>query len=99
MATQRKGDVAARVAAKLGGSRSQGHAALNAVLSSIREAVSVGDRVVQTAFGTFESRWVRERTVRAIRGPRQGQLVTVPSHRRVGFSASPLLTSAVRGRS
>ncbi len=98
MATQRKEDVAGRVAAKLDVSRSQGHAALNAVLSSIREALASGDRVVLTAFGAFEPRRVRERTVRAVRGPRQGRLVTVPSHRRVGFSASPLLSAVVRGR-
>ena len=39
MATLRKGDLAARVAEKLGGPRSWGDGALNAVLDSVREAL------------------------------------------------------------
>ena len=98
MATLRKGDLAARVASKLGGPRSQGDAALNAVLDSIREALASGDRVVLTGFGAFESRQVKERQVRAIRGSQAGQRVTVPAHRRVGFTPGSELAGAVRGR-
>ena len=85
MATLRKAEMTARVATKLGGSRSQGGAALNAVLESIQEAVADGDRVALTGFGTFEIRQVRVRTMRPIRGDRAGSLVTVPAHTRVGF--------------
>ena len=94
MATQRKGELAARVAAKLGGSKPQGEAALNAVLSSIREALASGDRVVLAGFGSFESRRVRERRVRGVRGR---QLMSVPAHNRAAFSAGSQLTAAVRG--
>ena len=48
MATLRKGDLAGKVAGKLGGPRSQGDAALNAVLDSVRESLASGDRVVLT---------------------------------------------------
>ena len=96
--TQRKGAVADRVAAKLNGPRSQGDAALNAVLSSIREALTRGDKVVLTGFGRFDVRQVKERTVRAIRGPQAGQRIPVPAHRRVGFTAGSELRKAVRGR-
>ncbi len=87
MATLKKGDMTARVATKLGGSRSQGGAALNAVLDSIQEAVADGDRVALTGFGTFEIRQVRTRRMRPIRGDRAGSLITVPAHTRVGFRA------------
>ena len=43
MATLRKGDITSRVAASLGGSRAQGEAALNSVLSSIQDALKKGD--------------------------------------------------------
>ena len=98
MATLRKGDLAARVASKLGGPRSQGDSALNAVLDSVREALAAGDRVVLTGFGAFEARQVKERQVRAIRGRQAGQRVTVPAHKRVGFQAGSELASAVRGK-
>ena len=90
--------MAARVAAKLNAPRSLGDAALNAVLDSVREAVASGDRVVLTGFGAFEGRQVKARQVRAIKGRQQGQLVTVPAHRRVGFTAGSGLGNAVRGR-
>ena len=59
MATLRKSDMSARVAGKLGGSKAQGEAALNAVLDSIQAALSGGNRVVLTGFGSFEVRQVR----------------------------------------
>jgi DNA-binding protein HU-beta len=98
LATLRKGDLAARVAGKLGSPRSGGDAALNAVLDSIRDALGAGDRVVLTGFGAFEARQVKERQVRAIRGRQAGQRVTVPAHKRVGFTAGSHLAAAVRGK-
>ena len=87
MATLRKADMTARVATKLGGSRRQGFDALNAVLASIQEAISAGDRVVITGFGSFEIRHVRDRRVRPIRGGRAGSFITIPAHARVRFKA------------
>ena len=96
MATVRKSEMAARVASKLGASRVQGEAALNAVLDSVQESLAGGDRVVLTGFGSFEVRQVKARRVRAIRGAQQGNLVTVPAHSRVGFSAGAELSKAAR---
>ena len=64
MATLRKSDITSRVAARLGVSRAQGEAALNAVLGSIEGALGAGDRVVLTGFGSFEVRQVKARRVR-----------------------------------
>ena len=97
MTTIRKSDVSASVAAKLGGSKSQGEAALKAVLDSIKDSLSSGDRVVLTGFGSFEVRQVKARRVRPIRGGQAGTLVTVPAHKRVGFTAGAELTKAARG--
>lgn len=86
-----------RVAAKLGSSKVQGEAALNAVLSSIADAISAGDRVVLTGFGSFEVRQVKARKVRPIRGAQEGQLIEVPAHNRVGFTAGADLSKAAQG--
>jgi DNA-binding protein HU-beta len=96
MGTLRKSDLAARVASKLGGSRAQGEESLNAVLDSIRAALRGGDRVVLTGFGTFEVRRVKARKVRPIRGGKSGSLITVPAHKRVGFTPGADLSSAAR---
>ena len=96
MATLRKSDLTARVASKLGGSRAQGEAALNAVLDSIQEALSAGDRVVLTGFGSFEVRQVKARRVRPIRGGQAGSLITVPAHKRVGSTAGANLSAAAQ---
>lgn len=93
MATLRKSDISARVAAKLGGSRAQGNAALRAVLESVQDALSAGDRVVITGFGSFELREAKARRIRPIRGD---QIITVPAHKRVGFSPGAELNKAVR---
>jgi DNA-binding protein HU-beta len=96
MASLRKSDMSARVAGKLGGSRSQGEAALNAVLDSVQEALLAGHRVVLTGFGSFEVRQVKSRRVRPIRGGQAGTLVTVPAHKRVGFTAGAELSKSAQ---
>ena len=78
------------------GSRAQGEAALNAVLDSIQQALAAGDRVVLTGFGSFEVRQVKARRVRPIRGGQAGSLITVPAHKRVGFTAGAELSSAAQ---
>ena len=93
MATLRKSDITSRVSTKLGGSLAQGEDALNAVLDSIQDALAAGDRVVLTGFGSFEVRKVKARRVKPIRG---GDLVTVPAHKRVGFTPGVELNGAVK---
>ena len=92
MATVRKENVAAKVADKLGVSRSQGHEALNAVLESVREALAMGDRVVLTGFGAFEARQMAERWVETIDGSR----IAIAPHRRVRFKPGRDLTGGLR---
>ena len=75
-----------------------GDGAVNAVLDSLREALASGDRVVLTGFGSFESRQVKERQVRVLRGREAGEKITIPAHKRVGFTPGSDLASAVRGK-
>jgi len=96
MATLRKSDITARVATKLDGTKAQGEAALSAVLASIQEALASGDKVVLTGFGSFSIRDVKARRVKPIRGGREGQLITVPAHKRVGFTAGADLNKAAQ---
>lgn len=96
--TLRKSDLAGRVATRLGGTRSVGEGAVNAVIAAVQSALVGGDRVVITGFGSFEVRQIKERKVRPIRGARAGQQMTVPSHKRVGFSPGTELTKAVQGK-
>ena len=96
MTTLRKSDISGRVASKMGGSRAQGEGALKAVLDTIQEALSSGDRVVLTGFGSFEVRQVKARKVRPIRGGQAGNLITVPAHKRVGFTAGAELSKAAQ---
>ena len=96
MATLRKSDITARVATRLGGSRAQGEAALSAVLGSVQEALESGDKVVLTGFGSFSIREVKARRVKPIRGGQAGKLITVPAHKRVGFTAGAELNKAAR---
>lgn len=96
MATLRKSDITARVATKLGGSKAQGEAALGAVLASIQEVLASGDRVVLTGFGSFSIREVKARRVKPIRGGKAGQLITVPAHKRIGFTAGADLNKSAQ---
>ena len=96
MATLRKSDMSSRIATELGTSRAQGEAALNAVLDSVQKALSSGNRVVLTGFGSFEVRQVKARRVRPIRGGQAGTLITVPAHKRVGFTAGAELSKAAQ---
>ncbi len=97
MADLRKSDIAAQVAGKLGGSRAEGERALNAVLNSIHGALADGNKVVLTGFGSFSIREVKARKVKPIRGGQAGQLITVPAHKRVGFTAGADLNKAADG--
>ena len=63
-------------------------------MRSVQDELSKGNRVVLTGFGTFELRDVKARKVRPIRGSKAGDLIEVPAHKRVGFSAGAELSKA-----
>ncbi len=93
-----KGDISARVAAKLKSTHTEGARALNAVLDAITDALKERRGVTLTGFGTFDIREIKARKVRAIRGRQAGQMLTVPARKRAGFRAGSELQRAVTGR-
>lgn len=92
--TLRKADITARVATRLNSSGAQGEAALNAVLGVIQDALSSGDKVVLTGFGTFWVANVKDRRVRSIGN---GELTTIPGHKLVRFRGGQDLSTSVKG--
>ena len=96
MATLRKQDISEKVASEMNGTKAQADVALNAVLGSIQDALSSGDRVVLTGFGAFEVRDVKARRVKPIRGNGSGELITVPAHKRVGFTPGAELSKSAQ---
>src|SRR5262245_20626669 len=90
-----RGDLAGRAAARLAAPHVDGRRALDAVLAALTDALREGHTVVLTRFGTFAVRPIGARRVRAIRGPRAGQLVTVPAHRRAGLRPRARVARAV----
>ena len=93
-----KGDISARVAAKLKSTHADGARALNAVLEAITEGLKERRGVTLTGFGTFDIRDIKARRVRAIRGRQAGQMMTVPARKRPGFRAGSELQRAVAVR-
>ncbi len=96
MATLRKQEISEKIASELNGTRSEAEAALNAVLGTIQSALLSGDRVVLTGFGSFEVRNVKARRVRPIRANGSGDLITVPAHKRVGFTPGAELSKSAK---
>ncbi len=96
--TLRKGDISARMAKKMGSSKTHTDAALNALLESIQEAMMKKQKVTITGFGSFEVKDVKARKMRAIGGKSVGKMISVPKHRRVKFSAGAHLYDAAQGR-
>lgn len=87
-----KTELAEAVAASFGGQKAMGSAAVDAVFGEIEKALSRGDRVQVTGFGTFE---VRARAARTGRNPRTGEPVQIPASNAPAFKASKSLKESV----
>ncbi|MDE6762288.1 MAG: HU family DNA-binding protein [Oscillospiraceae bacterium] len=66
--------------------------ALNAVVSSITDALADGDKVQIVGFGTFE---VRERSAKEAINPRTKEKINVPAKKAPAFKAGKALKDAV----
>ena len=83
------------VAEAAGLSGAQAEKALNAVLDSITSALSNGDKVTLTGFGTFEA---RERAARRGRNPQSGEEIEIAASTTPAFKAGAQLKQAVNKR-
>lgn len=89
-----KTDLVNSIAAKTGLSKKNSEAALNAVISSIEEALEKGEKVVLVGFGTFE---VRQRAERKGRNPQTKEEIVIPASKAPVFKAGKGLKDKVNG--
>ena len=89
-----KTELVKRTAEKTGLSSSKADQSVNAVLDVIADALSRGEEVRLTGFGTFRVTETKERTGR---NPRTGEPITIKAGRRPAFTPGAKLAEAVRG--
>ena len=87
-----KGELVEQIMLKTGVSKKQAAAALTALLESIVESVSDGEKVTLVGFGSFEP---RQRQQRQGRNPQTGKELTIPATTIPGFSAGKVFKEKV----
>ena len=88
-----KSELANRIAAKAGVSKDGAADLLDAMLSTISEALARGESVSISGFGAFS---VKERAAREGRNPRTGEAITIAASKVVSFKAGKGLRDALR---
>jgi DNA-binding protein HU-beta len=89
-----KADLEAKVADAAGLNKAQARKAVDAVFGSISDALSKGDEVRLTGFGSFK---VTETKARTGRNPRTNAAINIPAGKRPTFRAGTGLKQAVGG--
>ncbi len=89
-----KGEIAQQVAQRTGMPKAQAARAVDAVLDCVQTAVSRGEPVRLSGFGSFK---VTETKARQGRNPRTGQPIEIAAGKRVSFSPGSKLVESVRG--
>ncbi|CAN1212207.1 HU family DNA-binding protein [Tumidithrix helvetica PCC 7403] len=79
-----KGELVDAIAAKASVSKKDADAVLTALLDTIVETVSEGDKVTLVGFGSFEK---RQRKAREGRNPKTGEPIEIPATTVPAFSA------------
>ena len=88
----KKVDLIAAVAEKIDMTKKDTEKLVNAVLSSVTEALVNGEKVQLVGFGTFE---VRERAARRGRNPQTKEEIAIPASKAPVFKAGKALKDAV----
>jgi DNA-binding protein HU-beta len=87
-----KSELVDAIAAKASITKKDADAVLTAVVDSIIEAVSAGEKVTLVGFGTFEA---RQRQAREGRNPSTGKPIQIPATTVPAFSAGKLFKEKV----
>ncbi len=88
-----KAELVAKVADKTGFTKKDSETAINAVLTSVQEALVKGDKVQLIGFGTFET---RKRKAREGRNPRKPEeTIKIAASKAPVFKAGKALKDAV----
>ena len=88
-----KSELIDSIAKKADLSRAQAASALNAVTGSITKAVSKGEKVQLTGFGTFE---VQRKQARIGRHPRTSMKIKIPAKKVARFRAGKALRDSIK---
>jgi len=91
--TAGKSDIVDAVAEKTGLTKKDAQSALDAVLEGITESLQRGERVQLTGFGTFETRYRRERKGKNLQ---TGETIMIPATTVPAFKAGKALKEAVK---
>jgi len=75
-------DLIDRIAEKFGLKKKEAEAIVKFIFQEIAVTVKKGERVSIQGFGAFELRELKERK---IRNPRTGEIITIPSRKRIVF--------------
>ncbi len=87
-----KADLISKVAEKTDFTKKDAEKAVSAVLASIEEALSGGEKVQLVGFGTFE---IRNRAARKGRNPQTGQEIKIAATKVPVFKAGKALRESV----
>lgn len=87
-----KADLITKIAEKSELSKKDSEKALNAVIAAITDALTEGDKVQLTGFGTFE---VRDKKEKEAINPRTKEKIIVPARKSPAFKAGKALKDAV----
>lgn len=88
----KKAELLAAIAEKTGSTKKGAEATLDAVISTITEALESGDKVAIPGFGTFE---VRDRAAKESTNPATKEKIHVPAKKVPAFKAAKALKEAV----
>ncbi len=91
--TAGKSDIVDAVAEKTGLTKKDAQSALDAVLDAVTEALQRRERVQLTGFGTFESRYRKERKGKNLQ---TGATIIIPASNVPAFKAGKALKDAVK---
>ena len=87
-----KSDLVAVVADKLGATKRDAEASLNAVVEAITESLVKGEKIQLVGFGSFE---VRKRAARKGRNPQTKEEIKIPASKAPVFKAGRAFKDAV----
>ena len=87
-----KSDLVAVVAEKLGATKRDAEASLNAVVEAITESLVKGEKIQLVGFGSFE---VRKRAARKGRNPQTKEEIKIPASKAPVFKAGKALKDLV----
>ena len=87
-----KGELITAIGTKTGLTKKDAEKALNAVVETITEAMSTGDKVQIVGFGSFE---VHSRPERMARNPRTGEELKIAACKAPAFKAGKALKDSV----